>query len=309
MHFSTPTALALSSLILGGSAAPAIKRQSYPNIDADILQYALTLEHLENAFYKQALSKWDQQSFTDAGFPAQFYDDLKYIAHDEEGHVLYLEAGLTAAGAKPVVACTYNFPMTTPLSFVQLASVVEGLGVSAYLGAAADITSKAYLTAAGSILVTEALHASATRGAVGEIPMANVFGTPLGLNAVYTIASGFIVSCPSTNVALPVSAYPSLTLVSGAPSAPGAVVDLQPKTIPTGSFFVTFVSGLDIIPVAPQSVANGMVMAVVPTMISGQSYAFLTTDNSGNLTDSNILAGPAIIEVTPSSPTFNLTIT
>lgn len=123
----------------------------------------------------------------------------------------------------------------------------------------------------------------------------------------YSIASAFIVSCPSTNAKLPVMAYPSLTLVSGQPTAPGALIDLQPKTIPTGTYYATFVSGLQIIPVAPQSAANGMIMVPVPMMISGQSYVFLTKDNSGNLTDSNIIAGPAIIEVTPDSPTFNVT--
>lgn len=91
------------------------------------------LEHLENAFYKKALSMWDQQSFVDAGFPAMLYNDLKYIAHDEEAHVVYLETGLKAAGAMPVAACEYAFPMTTPKEFVALASVIEGVGVSAYL--------------------------------------------------------------------------------------------------------------------------------------------------------------------------------
>lgn len=308
MRFSTATALAMASIASAIALPPMTKRQAM-DIDPVILQYALTLEHLENAFYKKALSMWDQKAFTDAGFSAAFYDQLKYIAHDEEGHVLYLEAGLTAAGAKPVAACTYNFPMTTPKAFVTLASVVEGLGVSAYLGAAADITSKAYLTAAGSILVTEALHQAAERNAIGEIPMANVFGTPLGLNAVYTIASGFITSCPSTNMALPVKAYPALTLVSGQPTAETALIDVKPATMPPGTFYATFVSGLDIVPVQPSSVSNGMVMAAVPSMISGQSYVFLTKDNSGNLTDANILAGPAIIEATSDAPTFNLTIT
>ena len=235
-------------------------------------------------------------------------------------------SGLTAAGATPVAACTYTFPMLNPKQFVQMASVVEGLGVSAYLGAAADITSKAYLTAAGSILVTEALHVrillpthpnhsltafqqSATRGAVGEIPMANVFGTPLGLNAVYTIASAFIAECPSTNQALPVKAYPDLTLVTANPVAPGVLIDLLPLNVPSGTYYATFVSGLDIIPVTPNGVVNGMVQAVIPPTISGQSYVFLTSDNSGNLTDATILAGPAILESTPNSPTFNLTVT
>jgi Ferritin-like domain len=142
------------------------------------------LEHLENTFCKQALSTMPLSAFTAANFSASFYDQIKYITHDEEGHVLYLEAGLKAAGAQPVAACNYSFPMTTPRQFIQLASVVEGLGVSAYLGAAPAIANKAYLTAAGSILVTEALHQGAHRDAVGEIPVANVFGTPLGLNAV-----------------------------------------------------------------------------------------------------------------------------
>jgi hypothetical protein len=267
------------------------------------------LEHLENAFYKEALSKWDEKAFTDAGFSAAYYNDLKYIAHDEEGHVVYLEAGLTAAGATPVAACEYAFPMTTPEEFVKLASVIEGVGVSAYLGAAADITSKAYLTAAGSILVTEALHQSTQRGAVGEIPMANVFGTPMGLNAVYSIASGFITSCPSTNMALPVMAYPALTSISGTPTASGATVDLEPKTLPSGDFFVTFVSGLMVLPVKAASVDNDMIMAVVPEGVEGQSYVFLTSDGSGVVNDTTILAGPAILEATPLSPTFNLTIT
>lgn len=215
----------------------------------------------------------------------------------------------------PVEACTYNFPMTDPKSFVKLASVVEGLGVSAYLGAAADITSKAYLTAAGSILVTEALHVSspprvlsqllipsqqsATRGASGEIPMANVFGTPLGLNAVYTIASQFIAECPSTNVALPVMAYEDLATVTAGPTATNAIVDLLPGVMPNGTYYTTFVSGLDIIPTTPLGVRDGMVQATIPAAVQGQSYVFLTKDNSGNLTDSNIIAG--MLQLLPPS--------
>lgn len=236
------------------------------------------------------MSKWNIDEFTTAGFSASFYDELKYIAHDEEGHFLYLEAGLTAAGAKPGESCTYSFPMTKPKEFVSLASVIEGVGLSAYLGAAADITSKAYLTAAGSILITEALHQSATRGAVGKIPIAHIFGTPMGLNAVYTIASGFITACSSTNIALPVMAYPSLTLQIGDPTAPNATIYLKPENMPSSTCYATFVSGLMILPVST-FMENGWFKAVVPVGVSGQSYVFLTSDSSGNVTDSSVIAG------------------
>lgn len=58
-------------------------------------------------------------------------------------------------------------------SFITLSSVLEGVGTSAYLGGAPLITSKAYLTVAGSILAVEALHTSYQRAAIGEVPMAN----------------------------------------------------------------------------------------------------------------------------------------
>lgn len=121
--------------------------------------------------------------------------------------------------------------------------------------------------------------------------MANVFGTPLGLNAVYTIASQFIAECPSTNMALPVMAYEDLATVTAGPTATNAIVDLLPGVMPNGTYYTTFVSGLDIIPTIPLGVRDGMVQTMIPAAVQGQSYVFLTKDNSGNLTDSNIIAG------------------
>lgn len=56
------------------------------------------------------------------------------IAADEATHVDFLQKGLIAAGAVPVEPCTYSFPLDTVESSVATASVLEGVGVTAYLG-------------------------------------------------------------------------------------------------------------------------------------------------------------------------------
>lgn len=90
-----------------GITAGITKRQ---NIDVTVLQFALTLEHLENAFYKEALTKLSSEDFVAGGYGADYRDLLKYIAADESSHVEQLSAALSAAGATPVEPCTYNFP-------------------------------------------------------------------------------------------------------------------------------------------------------------------------------------------------------
>lgn len=282
---------------------PVEKRQAVT--DLDILQYALTLEHLENTFYKSGIEQFTESDFTAAGFTTEYFTNLLYVVSDEQQHVELLTSAIATTGATPVAACTYDFPFTDPMSFVALASVLEGVGTSAYLGGAGLITSKAYLGVAGSILVTESIHTSLQRFNLGEIAPANPYGTALGLNEVYTLAASFITACPASNPALPVKAFPSLLATQGTPTSQGISFTFMPASAPPATFFVTFVSGLATTSVAG-TMDGDMVSAVIPDTVQGQSYAFITSQNvTAALMDSMVLFGPAIVEVTPPSPSID----
>lgn len=299
------TTSAVATLLAITAIAHPLKRQAAVT-DVDILQYALTLEHLENTFYKGGISSMSEADFMAAGFSSAYYNNLKYITHDEEQHVELLSSALMAAGQKPVAACTYDFPYTDPKSFVTLASVLEGVGTSAYLGGAGLITSKAYLGVAGSILVTESLHTSVQRFNLGEVAPANPYGTALGLNPVYTLAAAFITSCPSTNAALPVMAFPTLTATQGIPAAENMTFTFSVKGALPTTFYVVFVSGLSTTSVMP-TMQGGMIAAVIPPTAMGQTYVFISKSmTNGTIMDAMILYGPAVIEVTPPAPTFDL---
>ena len=73
--------------------------------DTQILQYALTLEHLEDFFYHDALSKYSADDFASAGFPAWVRGRLMQIAGHEADHVAFLSSAL---GNDSVAACTYS---------------------------------------------------------------------------------------------------------------------------------------------------------------------------------------------------------
>jgi len=334
-----PTVLGALPLMASlASAAPLVARA---NIDATVLQFALTLEHLENKFYNGALEKFSEKDFNDAGYSSDYYHNLQYIGHDEAEHVKLLSGALTAAGANPVAECVYNFPYTDIPSFITLSSVLEGVGTSAYLGGAPLITSKDYLTVAGSILVTEAKHTSYQRAAIGEIAIANPYGTPLDPTSVYTLAAAFIKSCPATNEALPFKPFPSLSVTPAEskdkrnlgihaslgghkwqphheedgkpylsePAEPmipcaGQTVSFTAESdIPEGSY-VTFVNGLGVSSVKGE-IMGKTISAEIPMTVEGQAYVFVSNkDVEKTFDDSAVLFGPAILEVKPQPPTL-----
>ncbi|KAJ7696462.1 ferritin-like domain-containing protein [Mycena rosella] len=282
------TTFATVALALGAAAVPHIKRDDAID-DTTVLNFALTLEHLENAFYSGALAKYSREDFEKAGLPSWARGRFVQVAAHEAAHVAFLSGAL---GDKATQPCNYSFPYTDPKSFAGMSQVIEGVGVSAYTGAAQYITDKNYLTAAASVLATEARHASWVASAVNkEAGWSGALDVPLGLNQVYTIAAAFITSCPSTNPALPVKAFPSLAVQ--APYAPGGTIELQytPATPVTDGtdLYAAFYTGLSV----EYAKLDGN-KVVIPGTLRGQVYAVVTTSASA-VNDANTIAGPAIL--------------
>jgi hypothetical protein len=120
--------------------------------DVGILNYALTLEYLEAAFYNGATAANLSLSPQAAAF-------LKVVTKDENAHVAFLKKAL---GHKAVATPEFDFAgaNTSVEKFMATAFVLENTGVHAYLGQVLNIKSPEYVKAAGSILTIEARHAS-----------------------------------------------------------------------------------------------------------------------------------------------------
>ena len=102
--------------------------------DVAILNYALTLEYLENEFYKEGLRT--------AGLPATWLSAARIVQGHEATHVAALKKAL---GRKAVKKPSFDFGATTSNSadFLKTAVVLEDTGVSAYAGQGPRIKQKA----------------------------------------------------------------------------------------------------------------------------------------------------------------------
>jgi len=154
--------------------------------DVEILNYALTLEYLESAFYKEAKTKVKGSS--------DLMELINTLSTDEDAHVKAITGTIKSLGGKPVKAPKVSFPYTDAASFVKLATTIEDTGVSAYNGVAPQIKSKDVLTAAGSIVQVEARHAAAMGLQNGTSPAPNAFDPTLTQAQVLKAVTPFLVS-------------------------------------------------------------------------------------------------------------------
>jgi hypothetical protein len=141
--------------------------------DIAILNFALTLEHLESRAYRDAIASGKLTTKNLAY--AQAY------GKQEADHVTLLMRAITQAGKTPVQEQkTYAFPaFTDEQTTMNFLRVLEETGVGAYTGAARYIKDSAILATAGGIVQVEARHAAILRRQAGLPPVPNAYDTVL----------------------------------------------------------------------------------------------------------------------------------
>lgn len=171
--FGTKVALAALPFAIGSMFKKAYGQTSGSILD--VLNFALTLEYLEAAFYEQG-------SANPALFPTSAAASaIATIGQHETAHVNFLKSAILASGGTPVSSPVFDFTAggTFPdvfvsyQTFLAVAQTFEDTGVRAYKGQAGNlISNNDVLTAALNIHSVEARHAAHIR----QMRKANGFG-------------------------------------------------------------------------------------------------------------------------------------
>jgi len=295
-------------LILSGSmmasTAPVLTRRA--NNDLLVLQFANVLEQLETGFYSQALLQFKDSDFTAAGFSSSQIplEQLVTIQSDEQAHVTALQAAIQDFGGTPITSCKFNFApvLQNVPTMINVARILEDVGLGAYLGAAHLISDPVLLTTAGSILTVEARHQTVLNilsGTGTAIPSA--FDIALAPQEVLAIVTPFL----SGPCDLGIQPNPTLVITNQGPVQPGTMLTFQSTAMNSStnasSMFCQMLMGG-----ATNSLSLPLSQCVVPGGSNGPMAIWITSDSQPiandvvNRTPNSIVAGPTIMYVDTS---------
>src|SRR3954471_24399056 len=175
-----------SSSTTGTKPAGKSETAEFGKGDVGILNYALTLEYLETAFYADVVKS--------GLFKGADLETIRKFGREECEHVQALTQAVKSLGGKPAPEPKAEFPLKSAKSVLELAGTVENLGAAAYLGQAANIESPEVLASALAIHSVEGRHAAALNTLLGEsITPDGAFGKPADVKTVLKSVEPFIV--------------------------------------------------------------------------------------------------------------------
>jgi hypothetical protein len=221
-----------------------------------------------------------------------------------------IEDGLTDAGVTPNAPCKFNFNVPSVASFVSQAEHITAVMTSAFSDGTTLLTVNSLIEESAEFTTAIAMGNAVNRALANLTVVANPRGQSASPNEVTTIIQPFIGSCPSTNLQLPITAFPPLTVTSTGPFKQGQLVGFSvPNNLtlpPTSAMFVTFFSGGNTKTSVPVFSGNSThtFSAAVGNNMAGSTFVVLSVvnDNSTTLPDfePGIIAGPSLpIEVLP----------
>jgi hypothetical protein len=177
--------------LLGALAASDEAEAATSPGDVAILNYALTLEYVQAAFYTEA-----ERERALRGNAAKA---ARVVGPVERAHVSAFRKALGSAAVKPP---SFNFRGTTEDQrlFLKTAVAFEDLAVAAYKAQAPRLRSPSLLAVAVAIHSVEARHAGWMRRLAGFVPAASAFDDGLERAEVVRIvdSTGFISSAATT---------------------------------------------------------------------------------------------------------------
>jgi len=171
--------------------------------DLDVLNYALTLEHLEAAYYNEFLEEYSESEVESSSVAKVLtrgndrytvYQKIQAVRDHEEAHVEALTQTIEDLGGEPVEPADYDFGYESIEEFAALSATIEAVGVSAYAGAAPLISNPDLIPPALAIHSVEARHTSYFNVLNTTNPFPDAFDEPRTMEEVLEIASEFIVS-------------------------------------------------------------------------------------------------------------------
>jgi hypothetical protein len=181
-----------AALLAGLAAAPALAASN--RNDTRILNFDLVFEYMQSSFYVAAV-----QSGTVRRMAPEKRRWANVLGSHELAHVKILRSVLGRnATARPF----FNFRGITESeeAFTSTAVAMEDLTVALLAGQAPHFHDRALVSAAFSLLTTEARHAAWARRIAGIVPVANAFDEPKSIGEVDRLvrSSRFIASRPRT---------------------------------------------------------------------------------------------------------------